>query len=92
MKVILDIAGGYRRGELNEWFNQERGHAVGDADARTAAITKWAQNRYGAWLDANGHSDYAITDVTDTSFAIDFTYEDDADNFRRNIGGRIVEE
>jgi hypothetical protein len=91
MKVHMNIANGYKRGELNEWFADDPNSAI-DPDARIAAVTAWVHQRYGNWLSQQDITDFTLFDVTTNSFRVDFLHDTDAQLFVAQIGGRVVEE
>jgi len=91
MKVHMNIASGYKRSELNDWFFGETSTAI-DPDARIAAVTAWINKRYGVWLENQKIMDFTVTDVTTDSFRIDFLHDTDALDFVTQLGGRVVEE
>lgn len=91
MKVHMNIAGGDKRGSLAKWFDSDPDTQV-DNDARIAAISQWADARYGDWLRSQDITDFSFYDVTADSFRIDFTHDDDAKLSVAKIGGRVVEE
>lgn len=87
MKIHMDIANGYRDTKIAKlkldnpnWTPKQ-------------ATTRFIEDVYSEWIKANLGNDFVICDdVNEKNFRIDFTYEDDANAFRRQIGGRVVED
>lgn len=85
MKLHMDIPRGYRDTRIATLQQQ-----YPDWD-ELQIVARFADDLYGAWIRTNISDDFAIVEVTENNFRIDFTYEDDANAFRRQIGGQIVE-
>ncbi|MGE6781296.1 hypothetical protein ACQKGL_02100 [Ensifer adhaerens] len=86
MKIHMQIANGYKEGKIKQLMLD---NPTWD---RTAATSRFVSDTYGNWITQNLGTDFAIIDVTEDTFRINFTYEDDADAFQRQIGGSVVEE
>lgn len=91
MKVHMNIAAGYKRGELKQWFDESPDAAI-DPDARIAAIRAWVGNRFCSWLDRQDIKEFDVYEVTTEYFRIDFLHDTDAQLFVSQIGGRVLEE
>lgn len=85
MKVLVNVAQGYLRGEVQAIQN------ANPSITKTDAIGRFANQRYGSWIKTNLSDDFNITDVRDNCFCVDFTYEDDANAFMRDVGGNALE-
>jgi hypothetical protein len=93
MKVHMNIAAGYKRGELKQWFEESPDAAI-DPVARIDAVTAWIKSRYCGWLSAQDitESEFTLSDVTTEYFRIDFVHDTDAQLFVSQIGGTVMEE
>lgn len=85
MRILMQIANGYRNGPI-----EAMARAAIPSD-QISPTEQFVQARYGAWIKDNLGSEFAISDVNDTSFTVEFTHEDDALAFQKQLGGRIME-
>lgn len=88
MRVQYEIANGHRRGEngLLEYIKSNPG------TTKETAISQWVDAKFGAFIRTTISEDFTIPMTTEFNFVIDFTYEDDADDFVKQLGGHKVEE
>lgn len=86
MKIHLDIANGYRDSRIAKIKLDNPN--IDEIEA----VIRFVNEVYGKWIKDNLGDDFEVVEVTENSFRIDFTYEDDANAFRSQIGGRPVEE
>lgn len=54
------------------------------------AAEQWIAGKFGTWISENIGNDFTITDANSNGFLVEFTYEDDADDFLRKLGGYQV--
>lgn len=88
MKIQYEIAGGHKRGPngLNDYIKANPGLPQNEA------ASQWVNGKFGAWIKDNiTETEFAITDVTTNGFIVDFTFQSDADDFRKQLGGRELE-
>lgn len=86
MKIQMEIANGYKNGRIAQ---------IAERDTklnRVQATEQFVEAMYGAWIDENLGTDFAIQNVTEQSFVVDFTYEDDALAFQKRLGGKQLVE
>ncbi len=92
-KVKMNIAGGYMRGEIQNRI------AESPNQSHTEVITRWLDDRYGAWVRANMETTaFVFADIhvegegenMKGSFVIDFENPNHEDYFVRHVGGKIV--
>lgn len=91
MKVHMNIATGWKRGELIGMFEENPDTAI-DPDLKLSAVKQWVINRYGGWLHANDITEFDIYETSCDHFRIDFLHDTDASEFIRQIGGTLLEE
>lgn len=85
MKILFAIANGHKKTRIAY---------VVDANAnvtRLGATQEFIEQTYATWIRNELGDDFVIQDVTEDSFQIDFTYEDDALAFLRVHGGKPME-
>ncbi|MEW9616035.1 hypothetical protein AB3G45_19660 [Shinella sp. S4-D37] len=82
MKIYMQIANGYKSNRISRI-------ADGNANMSKVEATKaFVDAAYGNWIRSNLGSDFTIHGITEQSFVVDFTYEDDAREFQKQLGGR----
>ncbi|MBN7809102.1 hypothetical protein JZX86_27670 [Agrobacterium rosae] len=86
MKIHVDIANGYKQTHIKQLMLDNP--AFTDLDA----TTRFIDSKYSAWIKRKLGNDFTIFDITEDTFRIDFTYEDDANAFVKQVGGRVIEE
>ena len=88
MRVQYEIANGHKRGEdgLLEFIKRNPGMT------KDAAISAWIDSKYGAFIRDSISEDFTISDTSEFTFLVDFTYESDADDFIKRAGGHKLEE
>lgn len=91
MKVHMNIANGYKRGEIKNLF-EANPDTLTDPEARIGELTRWADTRYGNWLRTNEIADFQIYDVAEDAFRIEFTHDTDAQAFVAKVGGTLIGE
>jgi len=91
MKVHMVIAQGFKRGQLNKWFEESPDAAI-DPVAKLAAVSQWVNDRYGKWLEDQKIRDYDVYEVTNDYFRVNFLHDTDALAFLKQIGGTVIEE
>lgn len=87
MKLRVNVAGYHKRTTLKDIADKEAGQTPADI------MKQFVDEKYVAWISANlPTADFQIEACDANGFIIDFTYEDDANVFRRRIGGRPISE
>jgi len=82
MRIQVQIANGYRNGKIAQ---------IAESDTKlsmTEATEQFVDAVYGKWITDNLGEDFTIQNVTEQSFVVDFTYEDDALAFQTRLGGK----
>lgn len=87
MRVQYEIANGHRRGEngLLEYIKSNPGTPKG------TAIGEWIDAKFGTYLRNTISEDFTIPTTSEFGFVVDFTYESDADDFIKQLGGHKLE-
>lgn len=87
MRVQYEIANGHRRGEngLLEYVKSNPG------TPKEAAIAEWIDAKFGKFIRTSISEDFTIPTTSEFNFVVDFTYESDADDFIKQLGGHKLE-
>lgn len=87
MQVHYEIAQGHKRGEsgLIEFIKSNPGTPQKDA------IATWIDNKFGQFVRDKISTDFTIPQTSTDNFVIDFTYESDANEFIKLLGGYSME-
>lgn len=87
MKLRVIVAGYHKRTTLKDIADKEANQSPADI------MKQFVNEKYVPWIATNlPTADYKIDEYDANGFVIDFTYEDDANVFRRRIGGRPISE
>ncbi|UXS04520.1 hypothetical protein [Agrobacterium tumefaciens] len=87
MKLRVYIAGRYRKYEIPAI------RAANPSYNELDATKHFVEEKYGAWISENMDNathEYLIENVCVDYFDIDFTYKDDAEEFRKLLGGNYL--
>lgn len=87
MQVQYEIANGHRRAEdgLIDYLKSNPGLPQNEA------VAIWIDNKFGTFVRDNISGDFRFTQTRPDRFIIDFTYETDADEFIKLLGGYRME-
>ncbi|MDR6757203.1 hypothetical protein J2Y48_002499 [Mycoplana sp. BE70] len=88
MRVQYEIANGHRRGEngLLEYLKSNPG------TPKSEAIAAWVDAKFGTFIRTTISEDFTITSADENRFIVNFTYESDANDFIKQLGGHRLEE
>lgn len=88
MRVQYEIANGHKRGEngLLEYIKSNPG------TQKAEAIAAWVDAKFGTFIRDTISEDFTIPQTSELNFVVDFTYESDADDFIKQLGGHKLEE